>query len=573
MAMDALKKLWLPEHRWKTLTVGWFVVAGLGLWGMLASSPPDMGFLDMIYKLPDFFTFDIPGVLANETWQLQVARWLGPVVAAAAFFQATAILFKEQFDLWRITRAKDHTIVVGLGEKGSRIATDFVRQGRNVVAIERDATAPRIDQAKAAGVKVLIGDASDPDLLLRARVRHATDLISLCGADGDNVEVAAVARRVHDDDDGPMLCTVHLLDGQLCSLLRLEELRGLESGVRLDFMNTYQRGARLWLNQTTPLEPQADGSPPHLVVIGLDELAEALVVSALQRWGDREDPPRLPMTIVDPDANRRLGAIRLNNPMLDTLGDLTAVDLDFTLADQAAVDGFTARMREGSPTAVYVCVADETAALSIGLTVQRLLAPRDVPIHVRTDSEKGITLLLQESAAATNISPLKGFGLYDRTCTAVAVNGGTLEVVARSMHQDYLRRVRASGDGGALAVEWDELPAEGRESNRLAAAQITTGLSRVGCALVPLYHWDGRGFAFTDDQLDTLARLEHERWMAERTAAGWSYGEVRDDAKKENPLLRPWDELPEAARDQNRDGIRALPVMLARAGFEIVQIA
>jgi hypothetical protein len=230
-------------------------------------------------------------------------------------------------------------------------------------------------------------------------------------------------------------------------------------------------------------------------------------------------------------------------------------------------------MRAGQPTAVYVCEPDETLALSVGLTVQRLLAPRDVPIHVRTDSEQGITLLLKESSAATNVSPLQGFGLYDRTCTAVAVNGGTLEVVARSMHQDYLRRARESGQTGAMVVEWDELSHEGRESNRLAAAEITNGLHQIGCALVPLYHWDGKGFGFSDAELDTLARREHERWMAERKAAGWTYGEVRDDTLKHNPLLREWDELTDDARAQNREGIKALPVMLARAGFEIVRTA
>lgn len=44
------------------------------------------------------------------------------------------------------------------------------------------------------------------------------------------------------------------------------------------------------------------------------------------------------------------------------------------------------------------------------------------------------------------------------------------------------------------------------------------------------------------------ARAEHERWMAERLAAGWTYGRDRDDAAKKNPNLVPFDELSVAER-------------------------
>jgi len=44
---------------------------------------------------------------------------------------------------------------------------------------------------------------------------------------------------------------------------------------------------------------------------------------------------------------------------------------------------------------------------------------------------------------------------------------------------------------------------------------------------------------------------QHERWMQERLAAGWTYGPVREDHAKKNPLLIPFEELPpfEKAKD------------------------
>jgi len=36
----------------------------------------------------------------------------------------------------------------------------------------------------------------------------------------------------------------------------------------------------------------------------------------------------------------------------------------------------------------------------------------------------------------------------------------------------------------------------------------------------------------------------HENWMAEKVAAGWTHGPVKDPAKKEHPCMVSYDQLP-----------------------------
>ena len=60
--------------------------------------------------------------------------------------------------------------------------------------------------------------------------------------------------------------------------------------------------------------------------------------------------------------------------------------------------------------------------------------------------------------------------------------------------------------------------------------------------------------------------------MADRRAAGWTYGERRDDQAKHNPLLVEWESLDDAVRAANVESARALPVLLSRAGFEPVRV-
>jgi hypothetical protein len=43
-------------------------------------------------------------------------------------------------------------------------------------------------------------------------------------------------------------------------------------------------------------------------------------------------------------------------------------------------------------------------------------------------------------------------------------------------------------------------------------------------------------------------RAQHDQWMAQRLAAGWTWGPVRSPERRENPALVPYDDLPLASR-------------------------
>jgi hypothetical protein len=62
---------------------------------------------------------------------------------------------------------------------------------------------------------------------------------------------------------------------------------------------------------------------------------------------------------------------------------------------------------------------------------------------------------------------------------------------------------------------------------------------------------------------EALAENTHEVWAAGRIAEGWTYGSVRDDAKKHNPSLVPYEELPESEKDYDRaTSLETLKVIL-----------
>jgi uncharacterized membrane protein len=151
------------------------------------------------------------------------------------------------------------------------------------------------------------------------------------------------------------------------------------------------------------------------------------------------------------------------------------------------------------------------------------------------------------------------------------------EHLAQAIHDDYgtihtssveAAVTRNQVPGGASLGPWDELPEEFKESNRAQARQIGEKLAVIGCLMVPVFD-PTLDFTFDDGELQLLARLEHERWMQERTAQGFEpgparYGRVRPD-------LVPWELLSDEARARNIRAVRRIPEMLARVGFQVLR--
>lgn len=60
-----------------------------------------------------------------------------------------------------------------------------------------------------------------------------------------------------------------------------------------------------------------------------------------------------------------------------------------------------------------------------------------------------------------------------------------------------------------------------------------------------------KGVAFAVASPDAPASSQHDAWLADKKAAGWKYGPVKDADKKEHPCCVPYEELPEVQRKKD----------------------
>jgi hypothetical protein len=586
-----LRPVW-HDIEWPLVGAVWAFGLILGFAGFSKHAPAagaSATFWDTAYRALQLIVLqsgDVPGPLP---WQLEAARFLMPAVAAYAAIQALLAIFSEQWHLFRLRFVTDHAVVCGLGERGLRLTQDLLDRGFRVVVVEKDEENPFQDRCREQGAIVLIGDAKDGQVLRRAGVRRAKYLIAVCAEDGANVESALQARALTQRRKGRALdAYVHIEDLELCSLLGGGDLADdAASPIKVEFFNVLERGARLMLETHPPFTggAAADGRRPRILIIGLGKMGRSLAVQAARNWwlSRAGSGRKLGIGLIDQTASSKLALLRLQYPQLDEACAFETWDLrknapefergEFLFDAQGRIDVDT----------VYLCFDDDVHVLVDALTIHRKTRTHDVPIVMRMSREGGLAALLKDDRSARAFRRLHVFGILDKTCVLPALLGGRREILARAIHEDYVRHQEAAG--AALATNpsmaaWDDLPEDLRESNREQADHIETKLEAIGCGIQALTDWRLASFDSLPDEIkavfdvERLARMEHERWSEERRRQGWSYVPgPKNIEKRTSPYLVPWEDLPPEIQEYDRRAVRGLPSFLAQAGFQIYRKA
>ena len=141
--------------------------------------------------------------------------------------------------------------------------------------------------------------------------------------------------------------------------------------------------------------------------------------------------------------------------------------------------------------------------------------------------------------------------------------------IAQAIHEKYLQDQKGNKPSDDPAMDpWEALSESLKESNRQQADQIMEKLRRIECDIRLPGSNPPAPFAFKPEEVEILAEMEHDRWVAERKDDGWRIG-PRDPEKKLSPYLVDWNDLEEEIRDYDRHAVLGIPATLAQVGLEV----
>ncbi len=570
---------------------------------------------DVIYASLQLFIFEGPDATANWPLHLQIARALAPMILLYTAAKAVWHQVHHQVSLyWLLSRKRRFVVIAGIGETGFRIAKDYLlRTGKGVVVIDNDPLNPLAAELKNIGAIVMHGNAMDPLILHDARVEYAKELFLCTSDDKANIAIAKAAERL----------TRRLTErevNRLEQIARRHELAfggepahlGLRCFMCVDTpdiyevfsahsffeTNTPRFAIRLFNRRETmarnifqhcapdlyhrPVDTTCE--PMHVLFIGFTALTRELIIqTALTAHYTDFRLPRATV-LCSPEREEMVGRFLYRYPHLRK-----TLEIEFVYADPLTIAEEHWRDLQAASTfkVCYVAMQRDVEGILCARRLNRLRRLAELPplnFVVCLNQQNFLAEIIDDDFEAISLDksrlpahePIEYFETLDETLTIDVVVNETLDLMARTLHNDYARTQISRGDNSAnnaSLIPWAELPAHKKRANQRAAAHIDVKLRLCDCttyseaAAAP-------EIAFPPDAetLENLAILEHQRWMADKHLAGYSYGPVRDEDQMLHPDLVPWEKLSDADREKDRDNIRRIPSLLRLQQMKVCRL-
>ena len=315
-----------------------------------------------------------------------------------------------------------------------------------------------------------------------------------------------------------------------------------------------------------------------MAVLGVGKMGMRLTIQLARSWSAFGGVPdrRLRIVLVDVAATRRKDFLLAQHPQIKEVCDLVCHDMD--VRSQAFGRGAVlVEKRREPPAVVYVCFDSDELGVAAALAIR---------LHSGLDSRTQIVVIVEDEAGSARVLSPDGaqglagaygvpvapadkpaivlFSLLVRTCVPELLVNQWQELVARAISNHYEWRL------GRDRRLWRELSEDDKDENRDAAAYVPTLLEAIGCGMAHPRAGGKKVRDFSPAEVETITPLEHERhrkWMESRA---WTYAPgPRNEERKTNPSLVPWDDLDKGRRDFTCSQIRWLPAALAQAGYVI----
>ena len=165
----------------------------------------NLDFVAACYQVYTQLFFEHSSGLPND-WILRIMYFTVPLVGAVVLAEGvlkigTSLLdFNNHRIAWVRIMAetyRDHIVLIGLGHVGFRVLGELLARDRQVIVVENRDEGQFVEEARARGVPLVIGDARRESLLRDLGIDHAACVIACTDNDLANLEIAIDARQIN----------------------------------------------------------------------------------------------------------------------------------------------------------------------------------------------------------------------------------------------------------------------------------------------------------------------------------------------------------------------------------------
>lgn len=492
---------------------------------------------------------------------LEITRFLAPALTAGGIFVALWEPFSQNFLLFKIRFWKDHIVVCGLSKKAELLINDFLRNKNEkykIVLIEPNAEHSSLHNLRQKGVIVIEGNATDETVLLKASVLKAKYLLALTNDEKTNTLIAQRATDIYNQFPEKALkydilqVIVHIDDFFTMNIFKefhekpntgdKEQRRG---AIKIDYhvFSIHQLAATFMVDTFSPDKyvslSDEDDPPAHILILGDNIATQYLILEAAQMY-HFANLKKTKITVVAEDKEPIEKKIKTLYPFLSNTVDIRYESTQdfFTSPCPLHTDDislcFIALEEDGKSVYYsrklrqYLFIEGKTTKLRSISSFQSVknFSQSPPPIKVLLPRTTALINIFDDLTSEMNQLNIELFNMDDVICNKKTIvdNRKEEDFIAKHIHYEWAKHqaVKNKTVPGTMQEEWDKLKDAQKDSNRLPARHLYIKLRYMKAELSDTDLGEVLNFEDIEESLwDKIARMEHNRWNAEKYINGY----------------------------------------------------
>lgn len=530
-----------------------------------------------IYLTLKLFTMSVSVNEAIVPVLLNVLRFISPLLLASVFLKYFFTTTKKYWTYLNVKLFfKKHIIFCGLSDIAIILINDYLKKDKDckIIVIENDETLILNQLFNKKHVKLINGNALDFSILKKSKIFKAKTVFTLNDNEKYNISIANEIQDLYikypRKNKNLLNVIINISDFYNIRIFKNFQEKKIPN---LDFhaFNIYQKAAAFIVDKYSPdlYIPISDSNDfsPNILVHGMDLFGECIIVESAHLY-HFANLKKTKITVIDFDISTKKQLFLKKYPFIAEV-----VEIEFYEENEF----FDSILKSLDNISVcFICDRNDSESVLTARKYRQMFFNKNLKnnnekkeknakllsepiIVINLNKAPDILNLFKNVTSTTKSLNIEIENIFDNVCTKKLLADDHEEVddIAKQFHNIYMKL-----DSKELETNWEGLTDEGKDFNRYPARHIAIKLRYLGAELVdiklekPDFEYD----KISKEQKDTLARMEHERWNAEKLLTGFVPGKVgleRDFYKllKENLKwhkdIRLWEEL--TIEDQEKD--------------------
>ncbi len=508
-------------------------------------------------------------------WQLHVTRVFVPLTLLLFGLQSLAAFLHIGYRRKAARRARGHIILCGESPSSEVAAKNLLESGYKVVLVRPAMEIRRgyLDHLEEEKIILVGGSPTDKTTLTQCGIKGAKALVALEDSESGNIEILLTAKSLLLEKKikrpTPLQGIARIQSPSFYQRLLASDLPPFDCAeMSIRVLGEPTATARMvWNDLSWYRQFRLNGGDTlHSVICGFGSVGESLLLRICMQAYLSGIEKRL-ITVFDMDAEDKKRSFLEFAPWVEQVCSIRFVEVDLMSVSYGNLSGVIEELEGPLPQLCYVCLGDDDRNFQCAMDLSNTMHGTPLAaahVKVRISRKPHLIDYLEEvKRKKGRFLHISFFGDLEALYQPDILLDEISDTMAQKVHRYYCEAFNEK------IAPWARLTESMREANRQQADSMAAKVISLGYLL----NENGNSIGShtpNEEEIETLASLEHDRWVAERISKGWRYGRQRNNTLKFHPSIIDYDSLTDPEREKDRNAVRALFEILSVTGSNLV---